>query len=191
MYSAFSQPSEIQVFIQKTKNDFKSIENTRVKSNSDVSKSSIVRKNKTVFKIKKRTESYRVVYNLIIENKIDEDLLLNKTEYLKRMNSYFSKFKNHPLIDYLYNTYTLTYGLLTADPMLNTIAKFEFYNAPIKELPWFRVSKNEFDLLQPLFLDFTKNQTLNHSYPISIDTIKKLFIKLKTKLKTRYFLTIN
>lgn len=108
------------------------------------------------FRIDPRTEFFRTAFNLAKQDSLDEDIKPCKTEYLKRIDNHFLKFKNHPLIDYIRKHNTIGIDFSTLGLMYDNLETFKFDTLYKKELEPLGLTSNSIDSLKPLLVDFYK-----------------------------------
>ncbi|WP_459212607.1 DUF4932 domain-containing protein [Aquimarina rhabdastrellae] len=110
--------------------------------------------NKVVFKIDERTEFFRTIFNLAVQDVLPEDIRPCQTAYLKRVNEHFLPFKKHPLIEWVYEDENIGIDFSTIGLMYKSLENFEFDSTYEKKLKSYGLKKETLDSIQPLMLDF-------------------------------------
>jgi len=110
--------------------------------------------NKVVFKIDERTEFFRTIFNIAAQDVLPEDIRPCQTEYLKRVNGQFLQYKNHPLINWIYEDENIGIDFSTIGLMYKDLNKFEFNDIYEKELQSIGLTKKVLDSVRPLMIDF-------------------------------------
>ena len=121
------------------------------KTNNIASK---VNSNNVDFRIDERTEFFRTILNLAIEDSIDEELRPCQTRYYQRVKGHFASLENHPLIQYLRNHQTIMLDFSTIGLMYATLESFEFDEAYYRELDHYGITREALDSISPLLSDF-------------------------------------
>ena len=111
-------------------------------------------KNKVIFKIDERTEFFRTIFNLAVQDDLPSDITPCKTEYLNRINTYFKPFKNHSLIKYIYDHETMGIDFPTVGLMYESLGNFKIDSMYRKEFPAYGMTIEEMDSIKPLLTDF-------------------------------------
>ncbi|MBT3548265.1 MAG: DUF4932 domain-containing protein [Flavobacterium sp.] len=110
--------------------------------------------NKVIFKIDERTEFFRTIFNLAVQDDLPSDIKPCNTEYLNRINTYFKPFKNHNLIKYIYDHETMGIDFPTVGLMYESLENFQMDSIYRKEFPIYGMTIEEMDSIKPLLVDF-------------------------------------
>jgi hypothetical protein len=110
--------------------------------------------NKVIFKIDERTEFFRTIFNLAVQDDLPSDIKPCNTEYLNRINTYFKPFKNHNLIKYIYDHETMGIDFPTVGLMYESLENFQMDSIYRKEFPIYGMTIDEMDSIKPLLVDF-------------------------------------
>jgi len=110
--------------------------------------------NSVTFRIDERTEFLRTVFNIAVQYEISEDTQPCKTPYLERVNSHFLKFKDHPLMQWIYNDESVGMDFSTVGLMFKDLETFAFDTTYTKELKPLGLTKKKLDSVRPFMVDF-------------------------------------
>jgi hypothetical protein len=110
--------------------------------------------NKVIFKIDERTDFFRTIFNLAVQDDLPSDITPCKTEYLNSINTYFKPFKNHSLIKYIYDHETMGIDFPTIGLMYESLENFQMDSIYRKEFPTYGMTIEEMDSIRPLLIDF-------------------------------------
>ncbi|WP_306350071.1 DUF4932 domain-containing protein [Flavobacterium sp. '19STA2R22 D10 B1'] len=113
-------------------------------------------KNEIIFKVDERTEFFRTIYNLAVDDVIDDKLKPCETEYYKSVKAYFNPYKNHPLMAYILNNDNIGVDFSVVGLMYKNFETFEFDSYYLDELKGMGISEQEIKEMKPLLLDFYK-----------------------------------
>jgi hypothetical protein len=133
------------------------------KPNENIEKK-IETENKVVFKIDERTEFFRTIFNIAVQDIVPENTRPCQTKYLKRVNEQFLQFKNHPLINWVYEDDNIGIDFSTIGLMFKDLQTFEFVTTYTKELKYYGLNTRILDSVKPLMLDFYKKSNFNEFY---------------------------
>lgn len=117
--------------------------------------------NKVVFKIDERTEFFRTIFNIAVQDDLSEDIRPCHTAYLKRVNAQFLPFKEHPIINWIYEDETIGIDFSAVGLMFNDLKQFEFNSIYNKELQSIGLSKETLDSITPFMIDFYQKSNFN------------------------------
>ncbi|PIF01101.1 MAG: hypothetical protein CR994_03415 [Maribacter sp.] len=120
--------------------------------------------NKVVFEIDERTEFFRTIFNIAVQDVLPEDIRPCQTEYLKRVNRHFLQYKNHPLINWVYEDDNIGIDFSTIGLMFKNLRTFEFDTTYTKELEYYGLNTRILDSVKPLMIDFYKKSNFNEFY---------------------------
>ncbi|GGG36010.1 DUF4932 domain-containing protein [Bizionia arctica] len=148
--------------------------------------------NKIIFKVDERTEFFRTIFNLAVQEDLPADIAPCKTEYLTQINSYFEPFKNHALLKYIYDHETMGIDFPTIGLMYDTLENFEMDTIYSKEFPIYGVSKQDMDSMRPLLIDFYTKTDFKSFYNNSKAYYEKAVENVQMQLdKEQLFNTIT
>lgn len=148
--------------------------------------------NKIIFKVDQRTEFFRTIFNLAVQDDLPPDLAPCKTAYLNRINTYFEPYKSHPLIQYIYDHETMGIDFPTIGFMYDTLENFKMDPIYSKEFPTYGVSKEEMDSIRPLLIDFYHKTDFKSFYTDNHEFYEKAVEKVQIQLdKEQLFNTIT
>ncbi len=156
-------------------------------------------KNKVIFKIDERTEFFRTIFNLALQNELPEDIKPCETTYQKRINEYFLPYRNHSLIQWINSNQEIGIDFSTIGLMYDKdLANFQFDTNYTKELNKYGLSKSTLDSIQPALVDFYKKSKFkqfftSHKkyYNDAITTIEKQVSETSLFEKVMHFYQEN
>jgi len=140
------------------------------------------KKSKITFKIDKRTEFFRTIFNVASQNDLPEEIRPCQTEYLKRVNKHFLQFKNHPLIKWVYDDENIGIDFSTIGLMYKDLENFEFDTVYLKELKDYGLDKKTLDYIQPLMIDFYKKSKFKEFYKNNRNYYQKAISKIEKQV---------
>lgn len=120
--------------------------------------------NNVVFKIDERTEFFRTIFNIAAQDVLPEDIRPCQTEYLNKVNQHFLQYKNHPLINWVYEDENIGIDFSTIGLMFKNLQTFEFDTAYSKELKYYGLNEKTLDSVKPFMIDFYKKSKFNEFF---------------------------
>ncbi|CAL2095118.1 DUF4932 domain-containing protein [Tenacibaculum sp. 190524A02b] len=138
--------------------------------------------NKVVFKIDERTEFFRTIFNIAVQEDLPEDIRPCHTEYLKRVNSQFLKFKNHPIIHWIKKDENIGIDFSVTGLMYKDLKQFEFDTIYKKELKAVGLTIKTLDSIKPLLIDFYQKSEFNQFFNNNKDYYKKAISKIEKQV---------
>ena len=112
-----------------------------------------IEKGNVVFRIDERTEFLRMIFNLAVEDDIEEEYKPCRTTYYDRIQNQFSGYKNHPLIRYVRENEDLGADFSTLALIYEDWENFVFDDRYTQELDEYGVSRAAIDTMKPLLKD--------------------------------------
>ena len=137
---------------------------------------------KVVFKIDERSEFFRTIFNIAAQEILPEDIKPCQTEYLKRVNEHFLLYKNHPLIEWVYEDENIGIDFSTIGLMYNDLENFEFNNQYEKELKYYGLNKKTLDSIRPLMVDFYQKSKFNEFFNRNKEYYQKAISKIENQV---------
>ena len=137
---------------------------------------------KIIFKIDKRTEFFRTIFNIAAQNDLPEELRPCQTEYLKRVNKHFLPLKNHPLIKWIYDNDNIRIDFSTIGLMYKDLSEFEFDTIYSKELKNYGITEKTLDSIRPLMIDFYKKSKFEKFFKSNKSYYKKSLSKINKQV---------
>ncbi len=160
----------IIVFACKEK---KAIEN--IESESDY-------ENTVVFKIDERTEFFRTIFNIAAQDVLPDDLRPCQTEYIKQVNKQFLQYKNHPLINWVYEDDNIGIDFSTIGLMFKDLETFEFDTLYTKELKYYGLNAKTLDSVKPFMTDFYKISNFKQFYKSNKEYYNRAISKIEKQV---------
>lgn len=148
--------------------------------------------NKITFKVDERTEFFRTIFNLAVQEDLPEDIAPCKTEYLNQINTYFEPFIDHPLIKYIYDHETMGIDFPTIGFIYDSLENFQMDTIYSKEFPIYGVSMQDMDSMRPLLIDFYNKSDFKSFYSDNKEYYEKAVKNVQNELdKEQLFHTIT
>jgi hypothetical protein len=138
--------------------------------------------NKVIFKIDERTEFLRTIFNIAVQEDLDEDIRPCQTEYLNRVNVHFSQFKNHPLIKWVFDNENIGIDFPTIGLMFKDLKNFEFNKAYSQELKYYNITEQTIDSLRPLMKDFHQKSGFTEFFNNNEEYYQKAISKIEKQV---------
>ena len=137
---------------------------------------------KVVFKIDERTEFFRTIFNIAAQDVLPEDIRPCQTEYLKRVNNHFLQFKDHPLIEWVYDDENIGIDFSTIGLMYNDLKKFEFDTNYEKELKYYGLNKKTLNSIKPLMIDFYQKSEFDNFFKNNEEYYQQAISKIENQV---------
>lgn len=140
------------------------------------------KENAVVFIIDERTEFFRTAFNLAFQNDLPEDLQSCETDYLKRVNDKFIPHKEHPFIDWIYNSENIGIDFSTIGLMLEDFEEFKFDKTYTDELKKYGINEKTLDSIKPIIKDFYHKSEFGEFFKNNEEYYSKAILKLKNQV---------
>lgn len=144
-----------------------------------VSEIKISNDSRVIFKIDERTEFFRTIFNIAVQDDLNENSQPCETEYLERVNSHFLPFKNHPIIHWVYDDENIGIDFSAIGLMYYDLENFEFNTIYEKELKSIGLSKAVLDSVKPLMIDFYQKSEFDKFFKANKDYYSQAITKIE------------
>lgn len=138
--------------------------------------------NNVVFKIDERTEFFRTIFNIAAQDVLPEDIRPCQTEYLNRVNQHFLPYKNHPLINWVYEDENIGIDFSTVGLMFKNLQNFEFDTTYSKELKYYGLNEKTLDSVKPFMIDFYKKSNFNEFFKTNDNYYKQAISQIEEQV---------
>lgn len=138
--------------------------------------------NKVIFKIDERTEFFRTVFNIAVQEDLSKDIQPCHTEYLNLVNNHFSQYKNHSLLKWVVDNENIQTDFSTIGLMFKDLKNFEFGKAYSQELKYYNMTEQIIDSLRPFMKDFYQKSRFSKFFKDNEQYYQKAISKIEVQV---------
>ena len=142
-------------------------------------KESVIDPNKITFEVNEGTEFLLTAFNLAVEEETSEEYKPCETPYVKRLNEYFSAFKEHPFLEYIFDEVNSGTDFSSIGLLITNFETTEFNPNMDIELIKSKIYTDDVDHFRKLAADFYKESNFNSFF----ESNKEYYAKSTSNIK--------